>query len=99
MNEADILRLVEVLSSDVSGTMFRDAVKAAPQLGTLIHALGCIHAGVIAFENLKASLETEEQEAEFLRLVQLVTERAKTKVQIHHLNDNLAKAGVEVGHG
>lgn len=94
-----ILQLVEVLSGDVSGTMFKDAKAAAPNLAPLIHALGCIHAGVIALENLKASLETEEQEAEFLRLVQLVTERAKTKVQIHHLNENLKQVGVEVGSG
>ena len=94
-----ILRVAETLSADVSGAMFRDARAAAPNLAPLIHALGCIHAGVIALENLKASLETEEQLAEFERLATLVRERAKTTVQIAHLNENLKKAGVEVGNG
>lgn len=96
MDDAYILRLVEVLSADVSGTMFADACRAAPQLGPLIHALGCIHAAVVAFETFRAGTDSEESEAEFVRLAELVRERAKTTAQLAIMRD---LATGEVGNG
>ncbi len=87
MDDAHILRLTEVLSADVSGTMLQDAVRSSPHLGELIWALGCIHAGVIALESFRASVETEEQELQFARLVETVRERAKRTVEIATLRE------------
>lgn len=91
MDDTMVLRMVEVLSADVSWTMFRDANRAAPQLGSLVHALGCVHAGALALETFRASLETNEQAAEFDRLVELVRGRATTTAQAAILSE-LGKA-------
>ena len=87
VDEAHVLRLTEVLSADVSGTMLQDAVRSSPHLGELVWALGCVHAGTVALEAFRASVETEEQELQFARLVELVRERAKRTVQIASLNE------------
>lgn len=86
MDEATILRLAEVLSSDVSGTLLRDATKRAPQLGTVVHALACAHAGRIAVACFRHAVETEEQRAAFERLLAKVLQAADHTIALAALN-------------
>lgn len=82
MDDATILRLTEVLSADVSGTLFREASAAAPNIANLIHALGCAHAARVAVKVTRTSCETDEQRAEFARLLGLTLARADSSVQL-----------------
>lgn len=98
LNEGQLLQLVQVLGADVSGTMLRDATKAAPQLGSLVHALGCAFAGRLAVDLFRSSIETDEQAAEFERLLARVLDHAATTAALGVLR-HAAGHGSESGNG
>lgn len=98
LNEQQLLQLVQTLGADVSGTMLRDATKAAPQLGSLVHALGCAFAGKLAIDLFRSSLETAEQAAEFERLLGIALDHAATTAALGVLR-HAAGHGNEAPHG